>query len=130
MEKKHVLAGAVVLVLLVGFFAYPYVRLLQFKMDADKMLREDFGRFPTAQDIIDVDDKITAVAKKHGFMSATYKKTMTPGTTTGTAELFYFLAINATVDGKDILLSSRVDTPGLEGEFEVLEEAGITIRTN
>ena len=125
MEKKHLAGGVLLLVAVIAFFGYPHLRLLQFKMDADELMREDLGRFPTLDEIINVDDKITTLAQSHGFKSATYSKRITMRSSA--SDMFYVLQIQVTVDGKVINLSRRIDTGGLENEFSVLQEAGITV---
>ena len=40
MAKKHLIGLAVVILVVVGFFGYPYVRLLQFKMDSGLRFRD------------------------------------------------------------------------------------------
>jgi hypothetical protein len=127
MEKKHLLGGVVLVLAVVAFFGYPYVRLLQLKLDADKLMIDDLGRFPTPDEIIDVDERITALAQRHGFATPTYAKRISMRSVGNSADMYYVLQITVTVDGKQLSLSRRIDTGGLENEFAVLQEAGIKV---
>jgi hypothetical protein len=126
-EKKHVAGVLIVLAVLGGVFVMPKVRLLQFKMDADKYLREDLGRFPNAPAIIALDKALTKVAQGHGFQSVTSSKKITARSLAGTSKMVYVLYLVAKVDDQEVNFSHRIETGGFDQELEALQEAGVKV---
>jgi len=124
-DKKPLLIGAALLALL-AVFAWPHLRWLQFRLDANAAIGDKgLGRFPTGEQLIAFPETLRGLAKAKGFDDLEVTPALEERGVGPTAFWYYRTQLRA--GSQALVLERRIETRVDRGLLEQLAEAGVKI---